>query len=226
MVPSDDGPATSEALALWLQPDSPRVHILSLPLVAGSVPRSVVNTIAKLCPSAELRSLRDIKHDLSEPEEQALVEVVQKGPRKQACLLHQLKSKCIMAAAMGAVIRQKWSKQPLVEWSSSRTEKRKDVRTIRNLFFKDVLGDSDAVYDSAPGGIPTEDPVAGADERGKVLMLLGALHPITVMESDYLHVLLADMYQEYVDVEVLTYHMIGRLGLVRARDDMEVKWWR
>ena len=42
--------------------------------------------ITKLCPSAELRSLRDITSGLSESQEQELVESVQKGPRKKACL--------------------------------------------------------------------------------------------------------------------------------------------
>ena len=140
----DDGPAAPEALALWLQPDSPRVRILSLLLLAGTVPRSIVDAISKLCPSAELRSLRDIKQGLSEEQEQELVESAQKGPRKQACLLNQLKSKYVMADAMSAVLRQQSGKQPLVEWSSSRNEKRKDVRAVWGLFYKDVLGDNDA----------------------------------------------------------------------------------
>ena len=38
------------------------------------------------------------------------------------------------------------------------------------------------------------------------------LHPITVMESDCLQALLADMYSNYTDVEVLAYPMIGLVG--------------
>ena len=75
------------------------------------------------------------------------MESVQKGPRKQACLLNQLKSKYIMADAMSAVIRHQSGKLPLAELSSSQVEKKKDVRTIWNLFFKDVLGDTDAQFD-------------------------------------------------------------------------------
>ena len=101
----DDGLAATEALALWLQPDSIRVRILLLLLLDGSVPRAVIDAITKLCPSAELRSLRDIKSSLPESQEQGLVESVQKGPSKKACLLNRLKSKYIMADAMSAVIR-------------------------------------------------------------------------------------------------------------------------
>ena len=229
----DDGPAAPEALALWLQPDSPRVRILSLLLLAGTVPRSIVDAISKLCPSAELRSLKDIKQGLSEEQEQELVESAQKGPRKQSCLLNQLKSKYVMADAMSAVLRQQSGKQPLVEWSSSRNEKRKDVRAVWSLFYKDVLGDNDAQSDveiDQHVGLAPAEHSTGTDERDKVLMLLDALHPITAMESDYLHALLADMYRDDVDVEVLTYPMIGLMALVRARvqaaDDQEVAWWK
>ena len=101
----NDGPTVTEALALWLQPDSTRVHIMSLLLLAGSVPRAIIDAITKLCPSAELCSLRDIKSDLSTSQELELVESIQKGPRKHTCLLNQLKSKCITADAMSAAIR-------------------------------------------------------------------------------------------------------------------------
>ena len=224
----DDGPAVTEALALWLQPDSTRVRIM-----AGSVPRAIIDAITKLCPSAELRSLRDMKSDLSESQEQELVESVQKGPRKQACLLNQLKSKYIMADAMSAVIRHQSDKLPLAEWSSSRVEKKKDVRTIWNLFFKDVLGDTDAqsdVENEQRVELAQDEAGGGANLRDKVIMLLDALHPITAMESDYLHSILADQYNEDIDMEVLTYPMIGLLSLVRSRvavaDEQEVVWWK
>ena len=229
----DDGPPVTEALALWLQPDSTRVRIMSLLLLAGSVPRAIIDAITKLCPSAELRSLRDIKSDLSESQEQELVESVQKGPRKQACLLNQLKSKYIMADAMSAVIRHQSDKLPLAEWSSSRVEKKKDVRTIWNLFFKDVLGDTDAqsdVENEQRVELAQDEAGGGADLRDKVIMLLDALHPITAMESHYLHSILADQYNEDIDMEVLTYPMIGLLSLVRSRvavaDEQEVVWWK
>ena len=102
----DDGTAASEELALWLQPNSTRVRILSLLLLAGSVPKLGIDAITKVCPNAELRNLQDIKQCPSKDQEQELVEPVQNGPRKQACLLHRLKSKYIMAYAMAVVIRQ------------------------------------------------------------------------------------------------------------------------
>ena len=67
----DDGPAVTEALALGLQPNSTRVRIMSLLILAGSVPRAIIDAITKLCPSTKLRSLRDIKLDLSESQEQS-----------------------------------------------------------------------------------------------------------------------------------------------------------
>ena len=72
--------------------------------------------------------------------------------------------------------------------------------------------------------------MGGADLRGKVIMLLDALHPITATESDYLHTILADQYREDIDMESLTYPMIGLLSLVRSRvalaDEQEVVWWK
>ena len=50
-----DGPAVTQALALWLQPDSTRVRIMSLLLLAGSVPRAIIDaTEARLFPWAFL----------------------------------------------------------------------------------------------------------------------------------------------------------------------------
>ena len=66
--------------------------------------------------------------------------------------------------------------------------------------------------------------VAGGPD--KVIMLLDAMHPLTVMEVVYLHVLPADMYTEHVDVVAVTYPKIGLMWLVRswvpAADDHEL----
>ena len=71
-----------------MQLDSDRVCILLLMLLAGHDPRSIIDTIAKMCSNAELRSLRDIKQDLSKAQEQGMVESVRKSLCRLACLLH------------------------------------------------------------------------------------------------------------------------------------------
>ena len=126
----EDGPATNEALALWLQPDGPKVRILSLMFLTRTVPRSIVDTIAKICPNAKLHSLQDIKQDLSEAQDQGLVESAHKAPCQLACLLHHLKSKYIMADAMSAGLS---IRQASNSWWN---EKWKDMHSIWNLFFK------------------------------------------------------------------------------------------
>ena len=95
------------------------------------------------------------------------------------------------------------------------------------------MGNHETVPDLENGaviGIPRKEPVASANEDGKALILWDALHPNTVMESNYLHALMADMYQDNVDVEHLTYPVINIMAHVRARiqaaDHVEVKWWR
>ena len=130
----DNGPPASEVLALRFQADSPGVRILSLLLLAGSIPTSIIHAIT----NPSLRSAAQLaRHEVGPHRGTGarIGGVGSKGPTQDS-LPHQLKSKDIMVDALGAIIHS--GKQSLVEWSSSPSAKGRTC-TPFGIYFSTTL---------------------------------------------------------------------------------------
>ena len=171
-----------------------------------------------------------------EPDEEK--DVVQDIAPKAGARLMGIRSKYSLLDATVEVVRRVSDKGLLATWSASIIMKDAEARAMWNMAWPKMYRDLDARSEPGDEGDPPstanqqeERPRGDTDqtEMKKVLALLESLHDLNIPEEDRLQALVAEEYEDEIDMAILLLPATGIYSALRKRiteaTRSEVKWW-
>ena len=227
----ENGDAATETLGLWLQPGSHRARLMTMHLLCGDVEQAVIIEITDV----ETATWNTMMLKLQPDEEK---DVVQDIAPKAGARLMGIRSKYSLLDATVEVVRRVSDKGLLTTWSAGIIMKDAEARAMWNMAWPKMYRDLDARSEPGDeGDHPStakqqeERPRGDTDqtEMKKVLALLESLHDLNIPEEDRLQALVAEEYEDEIDMAILLLPATGIYSAVRKRiteaTQSEVKWW-